>query len=186
VIGTSAMLKRFSSGRFGCVGIVSLDAVLGLPDFRGSERVFALLWAAAEAVGSNGRVVIQTLHPEHYAIQAVKDRDRRRFYKHELELRAELGYPPFQRLCVVSVRAPTENDARVRLHECADAVRELADLTVYPPAALGASGISTGRWQFVVKGPETLPRLIAPALTPFLEQRRRGGAVVEVEMDPVS
>jgi len=65
-------------------------------------------------------------------------------------------------------------------------LRGLADLTVYPPAPLAVSGTGSGRWQFVVKGPESLPRLIAPALTPFLEQRRRGGAVVEVEMDPVS
>ena len=186
VVGTSAMLKRFSPGRLGCVGIVTLDALLGLPDFRGSERAYTLAWAAAEAVGPNGRLIIQTLHPEHYAIQAVKDQDRRRFYKHELELRGELGYPPFRRLCFVSVRARTENDARIRLRECAEALRGLADLTVYPPAPLAVSGIGSGRWQFVVKGPESLPRLIAPALTPFLEQRRRGGAVVEVEMDPVS
>lgn len=186
VIGTPAVLRRFPPGRLGCVGIVTLDALLSLPDFRGGERVFALAWAAAEAVGPNGRLVIQTLHPEHYAVQAVKEQDRRRFYKHELDLRGELGYPPFRRLCVVSARARGESEARARLHDCAEALRGLAGLTVYPPAPVGGPGTSSGRWQFVMKGPEALPRLIASALAPFLERGRRGGAVVEVEMDPVS
>jgi primosomal protein N' (replication factor Y) len=186
VVGTPAILRRFSPGRLGCVGIVSLDTLLSLPDFRGGERVFALVWTAAEAVGPKGRVIIQTLHPEHYAVQAVKDQDRRGFYEHELALRGELGYPPYRRLCVITGRARGAGGARDRLEECGAALRDIPGLTVYPPAPAGVAGSSGGRWQFTVKGPDDLPRLIGPALTPFLEQRRRGGAVVEVEMDPVS
>ncbi len=186
VVGTPAMLRRLPSGRLGCVGIVALDGLLSVPDFRGGERAFQLAWAAAEAVAPNGRLVIQTLHPEHYAVQAVKDQDRRSFYKHELLLRAELGYPPFRRICVVSARARGESEARVTIGQCAEALRDLTGLTVYPPAPVAGSGTRSGRWQFVIKGPAELPRLVGPALMPFLERRRRGSAVVEVEMDPVS
>lgn len=186
VVGTPAMLRRFAPGRLGCVGIVALDGLLSMPDFRGGERAFQLAWAAAEAVAPNGLLIIQTLHPEHYAVQAVKDRDRQAFYEHELQLRTGLGYPPFRRLCVVSVRARSESEARGRLADCAEALRGVTGLTVYPPAPIGATRTQTGRWQFVIKGPAELPRLIGPALALFLERRRRGGAVVEVEMDPVS
>jgi primosomal protein N' (replication factor Y) len=186
VVGTPAMLRRFAAGRLGCVGIVALDGLLSMPDFRGGERAFQLTWAAAEAAGPNGRLVIQTLHPEHYAVQAVKDRDRRSFYEQELQLRAELGYPPFRRICVVSVRAKGESEARARLAACAEALRGVTGLTVYPPAPIGPSATQTGRWRFVIKGPGELPRLVGPALAPFLERGRRAGAVVEVEMDPVS
>jgi hypothetical protein len=41
------------------------------------------------------------------------------------------------------------------------------------------------RWQFVIKGPAELPRLLAGPLGPFLERRRRRAGVVEVEMDPI-
>jgi primosomal protein N' (replication factor Y) len=186
LVGTPAMLRRLAPGRLGCVGIVALDGLLSVPDFRGGERAFQLAWAAAEAVAPNGRLVIQTLHPEHYAVQAVRDQDRQTFYKHELQLRSELGYPPFRRICVVSVRARGEREARARLADCAEALRGITGLTVYSPAPIGAAGPSTGRWQFVIKGPAELARLIGPALAPFVERRRRGGAVVEVEMDPVS
>jgi primosomal protein N' len=187
VIGTGALLRQLSPGKLGCVGIVTLDSLLGTPDFRGGERVFQLAWAAADALAPDGRLIMQTSHPEHYAVQAVKDRDRPRFYKHELELRAELGYPPFRRICVVSVRARGEDEARARLADCGNALSGIAGLTVYPPAPMGgAQGARTGRWRFVIKGPAELPRRIGPALLPFVEQGRRGRVVVEVEMDPVS
>jgi primosomal protein N' (replication factor Y) len=186
VIGTPVMLRQFAPGALGSVGIVALDGLLGMPDFRGGERAFQLIWAAAEAVAPDGRLVIQTLHPEHYAVQTVKGQDRRSFYKHELHLRAELGYPPFRRICAVSARAQDESRARARLADCAEALGGIRGLTVYPPASVGATGARTGRWQFVIKGPAELPRLVGPALAPFVERRRRAGAVVEIEMDPVS
>jgi primosomal protein N' (replication factor Y) (superfamily II helicase) len=186
VVGTAAMLAHMEPGTLGCVGIVSFDDVLSLPDFRGGERGFQIAWASAEAVVPGGRLVVQTLHPEHYAVQAVKDHDRASFYKPELHLRADLGYPPFRRICVISVRARGDSDARALIDECAKALDGIAGLTVYPAAPTGAAGAKNARWQFVIKGPAELPRLIRAPLTPYLEQRRRGGAVVEVEMDPVS
>ena len=187
VIGTPALLRGGSPGRWGTVGFVWLDGFLRVPDFRASEGVFQLLWAAAEAVGGSGRVIAQTLHPDHYALAAVRDRAREAFYGQELGFRAELGYPPYKRLCHVSARGKTAATARALLDEAAVALAGIAGLIIYPPAALGAPGAATAaRWRFVIKGPAELPRLVGPALRPFLERGRRSGGVVEIEMDPVS
>ena len=187
VIGTSALLRGGSPGRWGAVGFVWLDGFLRVPDFRASERVFQLLWAAAEAVGGSGRVIAQTLHADHYALAAARNREREAFYRQELGFRAELGYPPYKRLCHVSARGKTAATARGLLEEAAAAIAGVAGLTIYPLAALGAPGAaSAARWRFVIKGPAELPRLIAPALRPFLERGRRSGGVVEIEMDPVT
>jgi hypothetical protein len=61
-------------------------------------------------------------------------------------------------------------------------LRGIDGLTVYPPAPLG--GGANPRWQLVVKGPQDLPRIIAPLLAPLLERRRRRGGIVRAEMDP--
>jgi primosomal protein N' len=185
VVGTPAALGTRASG-FGGVGIVSLDSILGAPDFRGGERAFALCWAAAEAVVPDGRVVIQTLHATHEAIQAVKAQDLAAFYERELKARADFGYPPFRRLCVVSVRGASDAQGRILAAECRSALSAIAGLTVYPPALLGVPGARTARFRLAIKGPAELPRLIAPALAPFLERPRRGGDIVEIEMDPVA
>ena len=184
LISTPGILRAVPPGSLGAVGIIALDSLLGAADFRGGERAFALLWAAAEATGSRGRVVAQTLHPEHYALAAARAQAREPFYRQEIRLRAELGYPPFRRLCVVSARGKVEADARALIAECAAALAGVRELTVYPPAAR-TSGAALARWQFAIKGPAALPRLLCGPLGPFLERRRRGGGVVEVEMDPV-
>src|SRR6185437_15837443 len=137
------------------------DSVLGAADFRGGERAFALLWAAAEATGPRGRVIAQTLHPQHYAIEAAQAQSRPAFYRQEIKLRAELGYPPFRRLCAVSVRGKSDGEAR------ALAVEGVPGIIVYPPAS--RAGAVLARWQFVIKGPAELPRLLAGPLGPFLE-----------------
>ncbi len=184
-IGPPGLLRTVPPGTFGAVGIVALDTVLGAADFRAGERAFALLWAAAEAAGPRGRVVVQTLHPEHYALGAVSKQARDEFYRPELAFRAELGYPPFSRLCVVSVRGKTDVEARALADDCARAVAGVVGLTTYPPAPRVTGTKKSTRWQFVIKGSAHLPHRLRELLDPFLEQRRRRGGVVDVEMDPV-
>ncbi|OGL16663.1 MAG: hypothetical protein A3K12_01890 [Candidatus Rokubacteria bacterium RIFCSPLOWO2_12_FULL_71_19] len=186
VIGTAGLLRGAPPGSLGCVGFVAVDGLLRMPDFRAGERAFASLWAAAEAVGPGGRVIVQTLHPEHYALRAVKEQSRTGFYASELKFRAELGYPPFRRLCLVSIRGRSEEGARALAAECAGTLRGIPGLTVYPAAARGAPGAGRPLWRFAIKGPADLPRLIAEPLRPVLERGRRASGVVEVEMDPLS
>jgi primosomal protein N' len=185
VIGTPALLRRPRSRPWGAIGFIWLDGLLRVPDFRAGERVFQLLWAAAEATGASGRLIVQTLHPHHYAVDAVRLGDRETFYRPELEFRSELGYPPFRRLCQISARGKTAGGARLLLDEVSTTLRGIPQLTIYPAMALGGTGAVTAtRMRFVVKGPDDLPHRIGPALRPFLERRRRSHGMVEIEMDP--
>ncbi len=186
VVGTSALLRGRAGASLGCVGFVALDGLLRVPDFRAAERAFAALWAAAEAVGADGRLVVQTLHPEHYAIRAVAEQSRPAFYADELKFRAELGYPPFRRLCLVSIRGRVAQDGHDLVAECRRALAGIPEVTVYPAAARGAPGARRPVWRFAIKGPQDLPGLLAEPLAALLERGRRPSGVVEVEMDPLS
>jgi primosomal protein N' (replication factor Y) len=186
LIGTPALLRALPRRSVGCVGFVALDGLLRVPDFRAGERTWQLLWAAAESVAPGGRLVIQTQHPEHYAIRALQAQDRASFYEEELKFRAELGYPPYRRLALVSARGREDGPVQALAAECAAALRGIGGLTVYPPASATPPRGRTRRWRFVIKGPAELPRLLAPALEPFLGRRRRSSGMVEIEMDPQS
>jgi primosomal protein N' (replication factor Y) len=186
LIGTPALLRVLPPRSMGCVGFIALDGLLRMPDFRAGERSWQLLWAAALAVAPGGRLVVQTQHPEHYAVEAVQTQDRARFYDAELRFRAELGYPPYRRLAEVSTRSRETGRAQVLADECAMALRGIAGLTVYPPTAVSPQTARAARWRFVIKGPDELPRLLAPALATFLGRRRGAAGMVEVEMDPQS
>ncbi len=184
VVGTRAALKVFASRGPSLIGFITPDPILRLPDFRAGERAFALLWAAGEKAAPGGRVLIQTQHPTHYAVRAAASQDLAGFYKHELEFRSELGYPPFRRLCLVTTRSRTEGSARRLAEELFRDLNGLGGLTVYPPAPLGRSPRAP-RWQIVLKGGDDLPTRLSPVLAPRLQRRGNSRGMIEIEMDPV-
>jgi primosomal protein N' (replication factor Y) len=186
VIGGAGVLRGLEPGGLSAVGFVALDGLLRVPDFRAGERAFQSLWAAAEVVGGTGRVIVQTLHPEHYAIQAVRQHARRLFYEPELQFRAELGYPPYRRLCLLDVRGKTEEGARALIAECTAALHGIAGIRTYPATPRGTPAARRPWWRILVKGPADLPRLLEEPLRPLLERRRRSPGVVEIEIDPIS
>ncbi|MBI2868158.1 MAG: primosomal protein N', partial [Chloroflexi bacterium] len=101
LVGTQMIAKGLHLPRVTVVGVVNADVGLHLPDFRAGERTFQLLCQVAGRAGRGereGRVVIQTYTPEHYAIQAAATQDYRAFYQKELSNRRLLQQPPFVRL----------------------------------------------------------------------------------------
>jgi primosomal protein N' (replication factor Y) len=179
VIGTRGALRLFAPGSLGLAGFVTPDQLLRIADFRASERLFALLWAAAERVRADGQLVIQSQNPDHYILRAIVEHERPEFYRHELRFRAELGYPPFRRLCRITARGRTESSARDLAEACARRLGA-AQLTVYP-ATPERRGLA---WRIVVKGHADLPARVAAAL-PEGAPARRGRNMIEIEMDPV-
>jgi len=178
VVGTRAALRLFGPASLGLAGFVSPDQLLRLPDFRAGERMFALLWAAAERVGADGTLVIQSQNPGHYALAAVARQHLETFYQPELKFRAELGYPPFRRLALVRL---TGGDTRRLADEIAAALRASSRLTVYPPVAERKERAR----RIVVKGDADLPIALASALEDFREPRPRSRGIIGVEVDPV-
>jgi primosomal protein N' (replication factor Y) len=180
VIGTRGALKLFGPGSLGLAGFVSPDQLLGFPDFRAAERVFALLWGAAERVRSDGHLIVQSQNPAHYALEAVARQDLATFYRPELRFRAELGYPPFRRLALITAGGPDQASARSEADAAAAALGQAPGLTVYPPTA-----DRRGRaWRLVVKGDQELPRHLRAALARASNGPKSRG-IIDVEVDPV-
>src|SRR5438445_2330196 len=133
VIGTRSALRLFGPASLGLAAFVAPDQLLRAPDFRAGERTLGLAWAAAERVAADGALIIQSQNPEHYAFGAVARQNLHEFYQHELTFRAELGYPPFRRLAVVTTRAREAAETSRLAQAIGAALRGGAGLTVYPP-----------------------------------------------------
>ena len=83
------------------VGIGLADTGLGMPDYRAGERTFQLISQVTGRAGRGekpGRVIVQTLQPEHHSIMMAQSHDYTGMYAREMELRKSLGYPPFSRI----------------------------------------------------------------------------------------
>jgi primosomal protein N' (replication factor Y) len=114
LVGTQMIAKGHDVHGVTLVGVVGADSALGLPDFRASERVFQLLTQVSGRAGRGelpGRVLVQTYHPEHYAIQCAATHDYTGFVDRELEFRRWMHYPPSSVLANVIVQGRTLEEA---------------------------------------------------------------------------
>jgi primosomal protein N' (replication factor Y) len=106
LVGTQMLAKGHDFPNVTLVGVVSVDAGLGLPDFRSAERTFQLLTQVAGRAGRGdrkGRVLIQTYYPEHYALQFAQNQDYLGFYEQEIGFRERFNFPPFVSLAAVLI-----------------------------------------------------------------------------------
>jgi primosomal protein N' (replication factor Y) len=114
LVGTQMIAKGHDVHGVTLVGVVGADSALGLPDFRAAERVFQLLTQVSGRAGRGelpGRVLVQTYHPEHYAIRCAATHDYTGFVAKELEFRRWMHYPPSSVLANVIVQGRTLEEA---------------------------------------------------------------------------
>jgi primosomal protein N' (replication factor Y) len=107
LVGTQMITKGLDFGNVGLVGVLDADSMLNFPDFRAFERSFQLISQVSGRAGrrkKRGRVVIQTIDPEHPVIRYLLNDDYEGFYREQMEERQLFGYPPFKRLIRISFR----------------------------------------------------------------------------------
>jgi primosomal protein N' (replication factor Y) len=106
LVGTQMLAKGHDFPNVTLVGVVSVDAGLALPDFRAAERTFQLITQVAGRAGRGdrpGQVLIQTYHPDHYALRHACAQDYAGFYEEEIRYRQNHSYPPFVALASLLV-----------------------------------------------------------------------------------
>jgi primosomal protein N' (replication factor Y) (superfamily II helicase) len=106
LIGTQMISKGLDFPNVHLVGVISADLGLFNPDFRSTEKTFQLLMQVAGRSGRNvdyGKVFIQTMHPQHYIFELIKNHDYRSFYNKEIESRKNFEYPPFSRMTLIEI-----------------------------------------------------------------------------------
>lgn len=114
LLGTQMVAKGHDIANVTLVGILAADSTLNLPDFRASERGFALLTQAAGRAGrgnESGTVVLQTYDPENPVIRLAARQDYDTFAQRELALRKDLFYPPYSEILKLTVVDKEEEKA---------------------------------------------------------------------------
>lgn len=186
LVGTQMITKGLDLPLVTVVGVISADTALNLPDFRSGERTFQLLTQVAGRAGRGllgGWVVIQTYHPDHYAVVAASEHDYQAFAERELAFRRQQGYPPYRRLAKLVYEDPSPSRARAQAGQVADTLRDalarhglpLADL-MGPAPPFFARLRGRYRWQILLRHPEP-PTFLREVHIP---------AGWRVEVDPVS
>lgn len=194
LVGTQMLAKGHDFPNVTLVGVISVDAGLALPDFRAAERSFQLLTQVAGRAGRGdlqGRVIIQTFYPEHYAIKHAQTQNYEAFYAQEIAFRQKLSYAPFVALASILIKHPNYNyafDNAQILKDCllkADTEKNCRILGV-APAPLSRLK-NEFRLQILMKAKsrtklrQTLDLALHDAQERFCDLR-----IVSVEIDPIN
>jgi primosomal protein N' (replication factor Y) len=194
LVGTQMLAKGHDFHNVTLVGVVSVDAGLALPDFRAAERTFQLITQVAGRAGRGdlpGRVLIQTYHPDHYALKHATAQDYQGFYDEEIRHRRSYGFPPFVALALFLVRNKDATRARSIAQELRNHLNQANDQhacrILGPAPAPFARLREEYRIQLLIKSRSRrqMRAVIDQALKTF-EEAGNDSRSVTLEIDPVS
>jgi primosomal protein N' (replication factor Y) len=185
LVGTSLLFSVEPALKADFLGIVQADIGLTFPDFTAPERVFQQLMRLRQAVlggDLEGRMVVQSLMPDHHAIEATRIGSYLKFYRSEIAVRQEHDFPPFTRLARFIYTHREATNARteaLRLAELLNGVlAENPDGSVQlmgPAPCFRARERGAYRWHILAYGPDE-------QVTPLLAVPHRGWTV---DVDPI-
>jgi primosomal protein N' (replication factor Y) (superfamily II helicase) len=189
LVGTQMIAKGLDLPAVTLVGVVSADVALFLPDFRASERAVGLLTQVAGRAGRgnlSGKVLVQTLNPEHFCIQAASRHDYASFFAAEVSARRRYGYPPFRRFVKCTFVHGDRYTAEIEATRLAERLTQLIhdsnleETDIVGPAPAFIERLrGRYRWQLILRSSD--PCRVMNALTD--EDLPRGWSV---DIDPTS
>ncbi|MBE6146850.1 MAG: primosomal protein N' [Firmicutes bacterium] len=189
LLGTQMIAKGLDFPDVTLVGVIQADTSLNIPDFRSSELTYQLLSQVAGRSGrgeKEGKVIIQTFNKDHYAIEFAKNHDYVGFYNKEMEIRRELGYPPYYYLAVLKILSKDYEQAKVESNK----IREYLSNNLSKTIILGPSIASVFkvnniyRFQIILKYKQE--ENLNLVLSNILEHYKTNSKVkIDVEFNPL-
>jgi primosomal protein N' (replication factor Y) len=155
LVGTQMIAKGHHFPNVTLTGVISADAMLGMPDYRAGERTFQLLTQVAGRAGRGerpGRVIIQTYYPDHPAVRHACSHDSAAFLADELVIRRAFSYPPVTRLALVRYESKCADAAQTAARRAVSSLGSLPeDIRLRGPAPAPIERIrERWRWQVLI------------------------------------
>ena len=160
LIGTQMIAKGHHFPNVTLVGVVWADGGMSMPDYKAAERTFQLITQVTGRAGRGefpGEVIIQTLRPDHYAIQHAKKHQYLEFFEHEMRLRKNPAFPPYVRLVLIRIQGKVEKKVQQSTLSVAQFCRKCIrtnniKIEVLGPAPSPLDKVKDNyRWQILLK-----------------------------------
>ena len=188
LLGTQMIAKGLDFPEVTLVGVIQADTSLNIPDFRSSETTFQLLSQVAGRSGrgeKEGKVIIQTFNPDHYAISFSKEHDYIGFYQKEMEIRRELGYPPYYYLTVIKILSKDYEEAKTESNKVKEYLsRNLQKTIILGPSIASVFKVNNVyRFQIILKFKKE--ENLYSTLSELLEHYKTNSKVkIDIEFNP--
>jgi primosomal protein N' (replication factor Y) (superfamily II helicase) len=202
LIGTQMIAKGHHFPYVTLVGVAWADGGLNMPDFRAAERTFQLLSQVTGRAGRGenpGRVIIQTMQPDHYSIVFARNHQFEELYERELKIRKMPFYPPFVRLIVFLIHGESESEVRKAAANVAICCREIIAGLCLSAGGLSQTGLEVlgpapapidrlcdrYRWQVMIKGRQVEElHKVCSGVVNMTKSLTAGDTRISVDVDP--
>lgn len=156
LVGTQMIAKGLDFPNVTLVGVLNADIGLNFPDFRSSETTFSLLNQVLGRSGrgnKEGKVLIQTFNPEHYAIAYTKNHDYLGFYNEEMKIRKILKYPPYYYICSIKIISKDYNFASKSSYDVVNYLKQnIKNEIILGPSVCNVFKLNNNyRFQIIIK-----------------------------------
>lgn len=157
LIGTQMIFdKRIKSVNL--VGIISMETILNLPDYKSSEIIFRTINRLKDMTENN--LLIQAYNPKNFAIKTAIDNNWKVFYNNEVKIRKALNYPPFSQIIKLLFAhknsKEAEQEAKILFEKLKQGLKHLAinnkQLAIIGPVpAFIPKMAGKYRWHIIIK-----------------------------------
>ena len=196
ILGTQMIAKGLHLENVTVVGLPLADGSFYQPDFRATERAFALMTQVAGRAGRGtkpGRVYLQTYVPDHYAVLYAQSHDYLGFYRKEIRVREVLRFPPHYRLIAVLGTGKKEEETSDLIKKFTDILKSFAHrydgkVMVLGPSPAPLSRINDlYRWRVLLRAKEQslMRKVLAQSMTAFAEVKGKSHVQIIVDVDPM-
>ena len=106
LVGTQMIAKGHDFENVTLSAVITADIGLKLPNYMASENAFDLIYQTIGRAGrgkKEGRAIIQTFNPQHYAIQYASSQNYESFFKQEMIVRKLSKFPPYWYLTLLHI-----------------------------------------------------------------------------------
>lgn len=195
IVGTQMIAKGLDFPHLTLVGVVLADVAMNIPDFRATERTYQLLSQVSGRAGrkvKQGKVIIQTYNPEHISVQKAKLHAFEDFAEHELQARAELGYPPFGKLMLIRFQGLDNKNTETSADKVAQTLLDWAQkhspqLEVLGPSPAPIFKVRNNfRYHLLLKAPKEFALSKVGWKVLSLERLLPKGVRMLIDVDPLS
>jgi len=193
IIGTQMGAHGHNFPEVELVGILRAEEGLFLPFYKAGERTFQLLVQACGRAGrkkEKGKVILQSLIPEHYVIRYAIKQDYISFFKEEIKRRQDFGFPPFSRLVVVRLEGINEEKVKEKIFDALKLLEKIrgeergaGKMEILGPAPCPMRKLrSFYRWHILIKSFSS--KSLHNLLKPFIITFKPAGLKLTIDIDP--
>ncbi len=194
LVGTQMVTKGLDFDNVSLVGILNADSLMNFPNFRAHERSYQLMAQVSGRAGrklKQGKVIIQTWHPQNPVFQLVVENNYKGFYEYELTERNKFKYPPFYRLTEIRVKHRDEKIVEKTSLAFAKELKEVFGKRLLGPVTPAVSKVKNYYLRTMMLKIERdlsvtkIKKMLGNAMDHFKANPENRSLLIQVDVDPV-